>query len=64
MAAEAGRDPDTMEVSLYGAPTDAARLEALRDAGLTRAVFLALPLPAEKLLPVLDDLATVARQIG
>jgi probable F420-dependent oxidoreductase len=64
MAGEAGRDPDTMEVSLYGAPTDAARLEVLRDAGLTRAVFLALPLPAEKLLPVLDDLATVARQIG
>jgi probable F420-dependent oxidoreductase len=64
MAAEAGRDPDTMEVSLYGAPTDAARLDALRDAGLTRAVFLTLPLPAEKLLPVLDDLATVARQVG
>jgi hypothetical protein len=64
MAQAAGRDPDTMEVSLYGAPTDPERLAVLRDAGLSRAVFLALPLPADELLPVLDDLAAVARQVG
>jgi probable F420-dependent oxidoreductase len=64
MASEAGRDPDAMEVSLYTAPPDADRLSQLRDAGLNRADFFAFPLPSEQLLPMLDELATIARRVG
>ena len=64
MAGEAGRDPDTMEVSVYAAPTDADRLAQLRDGGMSRAIFIVLPLPAKDLLPTLDDLAALTRRVG
>jgi probable F420-dependent oxidoreductase len=64
MAVEAGRDPDAMEVSLYAAPADSDRLAALRDAGLSRAVFLALPLAEKELLAQLDRYAELARRAG
>jgi len=60
MAREAGRDPDSMEVSLYAAPGDADRLRELRDAGYTRALFIGLPMQAKDLLPMLDGYAEVA----
>ena len=64
MATEAGRDPDSMEVSIYVAPTDADRLAELRDAGFARALFLGFPVPATDLLPMLDDLAELAQKVG
>ena len=64
MATEAGRDPDSMEVSFYTAPSDVDELKRLRDAGLSRAIFLAFPLPKEQLLPMLDDLEKASREVG
>src|SRR5262249_11964612 len=39
LAAEAGRDPSSLEISLYGAPADPADLERLRERGIDRVVF-------------------------
>jgi probable F420-dependent oxidoreductase len=64
MAEEAGRDPDSMEVSVYAAPNDADRLAELRDAGFSRAIFLGFPVAADQLLPLLDDYAALARRVG
>lgn len=64
MAAEAGRDADSMEVSIYAAPADYDRLVELRDAGFARAIFIGLPMAAEQLLPLLDMYAEAARKVG
>jgi probable F420-dependent oxidoreductase len=57
MAEEAGRDPAGLEISVYGAPRDEAGLARLREAGIDRVVHVLPPEPAEKILPLLDQLA-------
>lgn len=57
---EAGRDPSTFEVSVYGCNPDVDRLKGLRDAGLTRALFFVPSAPEETVLPMLDEYARVA----
>jgi len=64
MAVEADRDPDSMEVSLYVAPNDPDELARLRDAGLTRVLFIGFPMAAKDLLPMLDDYAELAQKVG
>jgi probable F420-dependent oxidoreductase len=64
LARERGRDPGTLSVNVYGAPTDADALRRLRDAGATRAVF-ALPSEGpERILPLLDRYAGLLRALG
>jgi probable F420-dependent oxidoreductase len=64
VAADRGRDPASLSVSVYGAPMDAAALERLRAIGVDRAI-LALPSAgAEVVLPLLDRGAAVARALG
>jgi probable F420-dependent oxidoreductase len=61
LAAEKGRDPATLSVSVYGAPMDRDALAHLRDAGVERAIF---PLPsadADTVLPLLDRGAELVR---
>lgn len=53
--AEAGRDPDTFEISYYAA--DPEELPPLAKAGIDRAVFRLPAAPAEKVIPLLDRLA-------
>jgi len=63
-AERAGRDPAAVSVTLFGARPDEARLAAWRDLGVARVLF---PLPAagaDKVLPLLDQYAAVARKIG
>jgi probable F420-dependent oxidoreductase len=64
MAEEAGRDASRLEVSIYSAPTEAAALARLRDAGIARAVFFVPSEPAGNVLPLLDRLAATAREVG
>ena len=64
MATEAGRDPSSMEVSIYAFMGDADTGKALVDAGASRLVFLLLPQPREEMLPVLDSYAELAAAIG
>lgn len=61
-AAKAGRDMQTLSVSVFGAAADRQQLETYRAAGVTRAV-LALPQPADRetVLPLLDQYAQLRR---
>jgi probable F420-dependent oxidoreductase len=64
MAAEAGRDPAEVPVTVWGVPEDADRLRRHRDQGVAR-VIVSLPSePAAKTLPRLDRWAELIRHIG
>jgi probable F420-dependent oxidoreductase len=54
LAEEAGRDPKTLEISVYGAPAEPAEVERLRARGVDRAVFGLPPAPRDEILPLLD----------
>ena len=64
MAAEAGRDADSLPVSVFGAAMDADALKALRDGGIERVVFSLESEPADKVLPVLDKIAALKDSLG
>jgi len=60
----AGRDPASIEVSIYLCPTDDDYLQRLRDAGGDRAIFLLDPHPRDAALRQLDELTAVMRRNG
>lgn len=64
MAAEAGRDPDTIAITVWHGRKDADVIRRYADLGVERVVFPLDSLPAEDLLPVLDDLAALVRAVG
>jgi probable F420-dependent oxidoreductase len=64
MAADAGRDPEKFEVSIFGMGPNAADVGKARDAGVTRAVFGLPPESAEKTLPLLDRYAALVHSLG
>jgi probable F420-dependent oxidoreductase len=63
LARERGRDPDTISVSVYGAPMDAETLGHLRDIGVARAIFALPSAEADKLLSLLDRGMQVVRTL-
>jgi len=64
MLVEAGRDPARFEVSIFGLGAVRAEAEKARDAGVTRVIFGLPPESAEKVLPLLDRYAELARSVG
>lgn len=60
--ADAGRDPDAFEVTVYGAKLEL--LESLIEAGVDRAVFTMPPLGADVVLPRLDQHAAEVAALG
>lgn len=65
MAEAAGRDPSSLEVSLFvAAGTEEAALSGFRDCGVDRIVFIVPPEPIEKLVPLLDERKSVAEVVG
>jgi probable F420-dependent oxidoreductase len=54
LAEQAGRDPASLEISVYAAPAEAPDLAKLRDRGVDRAVFGLPPAPRDEILPLLD----------
>ena len=62
MAAEAGRDPATVPVSIFGAPENLDRLKRYRDQGISRVVVSLPSAKADEILPVLDRWAGLIRQ--
>ncbi len=64
MAADAGRDPASLPISIFRTPDNLDRLKLCRDIGIDRVVF---SLPAEKddkIVPILDRWAELQRQLN
>jgi probable F420-dependent oxidoreductase len=64
MAAEMGRDPAAVPVTVWGAGEDYDRLRRYHDQGIARIVVSLPPEPADKTLPALDRWAELIRRIG
>jgi probable F420-dependent oxidoreductase len=56
-AADAGRDPTSLEVTIFGLPGKAETIAPYRDAGATRAVLGLPPSGRDEVLPLLDRYA-------
>ena len=64
MAAAAGRSPETVPVTVFGAAEDADRLKLYRDRGIARAVVSLPSAKADEILPVLDRWAELIRRVA
>jgi probable F420-dependent oxidoreductase len=62
MATAAGRDPDTIPVTVFGVAEDLDLIERYRDAGVARLVFNLDPAKADEVLPALDRCAQLTRE--
>ena len=54
MAADAGRDPDSLDISIYGCPMDAEAVDRYRQAGVDRVIFWLPAIEEEALVPILE----------
>jgi len=63
MAAEAGRDPQSLSVTLGGAPEDLAVLTRNRDLGVTRMTVRLPPAKEDTIVPILDRWAKLIPQV-
>ncbi len=57
LAQAAGRNPDSIEISVFGQPADPELLKAYADAGASRAMVMAQSAPRDDALRQLDDYA-------
>ena len=64
MAAEAGRDPATVPLSLFSVPEDADTLKRYRDLGISRVVVSLESDNGEITLPILDRWAEIIRKVN
>jgi probable F420-dependent oxidoreductase len=64
MAAEAGRDPASVPITLWGAKQDLDMLKRDRDNGISRVVVALDSTKADAILPMLDRWANLIRQLG
>ncbi len=60
MAAAAGREPDSIPVTVYGARAEADALARYRDAGIARAILELPSAGMDEILPILDRGAALA----
>ena len=63
MAAEAGRNPDELPMSIFAARQDHEQLKRYRDAGVDRAIFLVATFGRDEALKSLDAAAAVASAV-
>jgi hypothetical protein len=61
LMAEAGRDPATLPITVFGVAEDADLVKRYRDAGVARIVFNLPSAKADELLPALDRCAKLMR---
>ena len=64
MAREAGRDPASLPVTVWGANLTPDDMKRLRDKGVARAVIQLKTANADEILPVLDRFAPLIPQVG
>jgi probable F420-dependent oxidoreductase len=62
MAAEAGRDPASVPITIFGGTENLDRVKRYRDQGIARVVTMLPSAPSVEILPVLDRWANVIRQ--
>ena len=62
MATEAGRDPATIPITIFGVAEDLDLIKRYRDAAAARLVFNLPPAHADEVLPALDRCAALMRQ--
>jgi hypothetical protein len=60
--AQAGKDPETLPVTIFGARPLADLIRRLEQDGVTRVLFTVPPETAAAVLPILDGLAKLVRQ--
>ena len=63
MASEAGRDPQSLSVTVGGAPEDLALLRRNRDLGVTRMNVRLPPAKEDVILPILDRWANLIPEV-
>ena len=56
-AEAAGRDPATLSITVFAAPSDAAKLAVYREAGIDRVLLEVPDLPRDDVLRLLDEKA-------
>jgi hypothetical protein len=61
-AERAGRDPDSLTTTVFGAEATRAALDRLQAAGVARALLALPPQDREATLPLLDDHARLLRR--
>jgi probable F420-dependent oxidoreductase len=64
MASEAGRDPASIPVTIFGVAEDVDLIRRYRDAGVARVLFNLPAAKADEVLPVLDRGAALMRKSG
>ena len=64
MAREAGRDPASIEVTLFGLGEDVDRLKRFAELGVTRVVPMLPPEKAETVMPIIDRWTNIMRQVN
>ena len=64
MAAEAGRDPASIEISSWFPRREPDLMKRYEDLGVSRVVFNLDSEPSEKVLPVIDELAALMRKVN
>jgi probable F420-dependent oxidoreductase len=64
MLSEAGRDPQSVPVSLFGVPEDVDRLARYRDKAIARVVVMLPSANSDAILPTLDRWAELIRRVG
>jgi len=63
MLSEAGRDPQSVPVTLFGVPEDADRLARYRDKAIARVVVMLPSAKSDAILPTLDRWAELIRRV-
>ena len=62
LARDAGRDPQSLPVTMFNPPEDADELARWRDMGIARVVVMLLSEEEDKILPILDRWADLIRR--
>jgi len=64
MATEAGRDPKSIEITVWFPKQDPDLMKRYEDLGVARVVFNLDSEKADKVLPVIDGLAGLMRKVN
>ena len=63
MARKAGRDPASIEITLFGLGEDLDRVKRLSEIGVARVVPMFPPEKADTVLPIVDRWTKIMRQV-